>query len=130
MSDNSTPNILIVDDFVHMQNLMKALIKNYNVNVDIASNGEDAVNYAKDKMYKFILMDLQMPILDGIDAAKKIKNDINQNQVIYAVSANDDTLSTSSNGERSLYFDDFFSKAGMASKIFQLLDKHNITSIH
>lgn len=53
--------------------LAKKFLCKWKVSVDVAENGEIAVEMARKNNYDLILMDLQMPILDGAEAAKEIR---------------------------------------------------------
>lgn len=58
-------NILIVDDEPMITDLIKAILY-HSGNIDIASNGKDALELIEKKFYKLILSDIDMPIMDGI----------------------------------------------------------------
>lgn len=68
-------NILIVDDQKMIAELIQSLLSRLG-NIDIAHNGQDALNLILDKYYKLIISDIDMPIMDGISlyiaAAEKI----------------------------------------------------------
>ncbi|AMR32121.1 hypothetical protein A0256_12155 [Mucilaginibacter sp. PAMC 26640] len=66
-------NILVVDD--NKMNIMIAtkFLKKWQANVDEAMNGQIAVDKASQKSYDLIIMDLQMPVMDGFEAASLIK---------------------------------------------------------
>ncbi|PHQ56356.1 MAG: hypothetical protein COC16_03365 [Lutibacter sp.] len=68
--------ILLVDDNKTNQLLGKTRLERWQCKVDLASNGIEGVKKAQQKLYDVILMDIQMPIMDGYEATKIIKNDI------------------------------------------------------
>jgi len=68
--------ILLVDDNKTNQLLAKTRLERWECKVDLANNGIEAVKKTQQKMYDVILMDIQMPIMDGYEATKIIKNDI------------------------------------------------------
>ncbi|WP_256208512.1 response regulator [Paenibacillus sp. CF384] len=65
--------ILLVEDNEINQLVAKELLREAVRHVDVASNGEEAVKLAGTKAYDAILMDLQMPVMDGYEATKAIR---------------------------------------------------------
>lgn len=67
--------ILVCEDNLINQVFMKEIFSVFNKkDIDIASNGYEAVNMCKDRKYDLILMDIQMPKMNGIKATKIIKS--------------------------------------------------------
>ena len=64
-----TENILIVDDQEMITSLIKSLL-NQEGNIDIAGNGEEAMNYLENKFYKLIISDINLPKMDGLSFYK------------------------------------------------------------
>ncbi|MCF8059873.1 MAG: response regulator [Bacteriovoracaceae bacterium] len=82
-------NILVVEDNPVNRRLLVSLLNKNGHDPDIAVNGVEAVNFAKDKFYDLIFMDLQMPEKDGITATKEILEIHSENRPkIVAVTAN------------------------------------------
>jgi len=65
--------ILIAEDNDANQVFMRVILNKLKLNFDIVSNGKEAVEYAKKHDYNLILMDIGMPIMDGITATKEIR---------------------------------------------------------
>lgn len=83
------PIILVVDDSEENRELMEAYLKDEDIILFIAKNGQEAINIAEKQSCDIIFMDMQMPILDGVSATKKIRELPNhQKAYIYALSAN------------------------------------------
>ncbi|MDA7742513.1 ATP-binding protein, partial [Francisellaceae bacterium] len=81
-------NILVVDDNTINLKLMVAFLAELNVNIFEASNGKEAVDIAKSETFSLILMDIQMPEMDGIEACQIIKNsELNGKTPIVALTA-------------------------------------------
>ncbi len=70
--DGSHLQVLVAEDNEVNQILIKELLKKYGITPYIAANGQEALLYAKQKQFDLILMDINMPVMGGIEAAKRI----------------------------------------------------------
>jgi len=66
-------NILVAEDNEVNQMFIELLLKEYGVSLDIADNGEDAVKMVQEKDYDLVFMDVNMPVLGGVEATKMIR---------------------------------------------------------
>ncbi len=66
-------NILLAEDNMVNQLLANDLIAEWGAQIDIADNGEIAVNKFRQKKYDLILMDVQMPVVNGLEATEIIR---------------------------------------------------------
>jgi CheY-like chemotaxis protein len=66
--------LLLVEDYKLNQMVVEEFLNIWNISVDIADNGKIAVEMADKKEYTIILMDLQMPIIDGYEATRLIRS--------------------------------------------------------
>ncbi len=66
-------DILVVDDYEDNQLLIQSFLKKTSHRLDIAENGQVAVEKFKSRRFDLVLMDMQMPIMDGYTATKQIR---------------------------------------------------------
>lgn len=66
-------NVLLVEDNLINQKIVLLSLKNLVTHIDVANNGKEALDKFGSTKYDMILMDIQMPIMDGITATKKIR---------------------------------------------------------
>ena len=85
-------NVLVVEDIALNQLLMKTLLDDFGFNKDIAENGLIAIEKLKGKKYDIILMDLQMPVMNGFEATEYIRNTMNSKIPIIALTADVTTV--------------------------------------
>ncbi len=83
----STPLILVVEDNVLNQSLMKHLLANWKFDFTIVSNGEEGITALRNRTYDLVLMDIQMPGLDGYMTTEKIRTELKSTVPIIAMTA-------------------------------------------
>jgi CheY-like chemotaxis protein len=66
--------ILIVDDEPDVRSTLKMLLETRGHNVDLAENGQHAVDMALENPPDVILMDVRMPVMDGITATRLLRS--------------------------------------------------------
>ncbi len=84
--------VLVVEDIALNQLLMKTLLDDFGFERDIAENGQIAIEKLKAKKYDIILMDLQMPVMNGFEATEYIRNTMNSKIPIIALTADVTTV--------------------------------------
>ena len=80
--DLKEANVLLVEDNLINQKIVILSIQKLVKKIDIANNGQEAVDKFKADKYDVILMDIQMPIMDGIQATKIIRETELENRII------------------------------------------------
>ncbi|KTD25816.1 two-component system sensor histidine kinase LetS [Legionella maceachernii] len=87
------PELLIAEDNPVNRMLLNSLLSEHT-NIETVDNGEEAVKACQSKRYNVILLDLQMPKLNGLDAARMIRQEsmLNKQTPIVVISANSPDL--------------------------------------
>jgi PAS domain S-box-containing protein len=120
-------NVLVVEDIALNQLLMRTLLDDFGFGCDIASNGQIAIDKMSKFNYDIILMDLQMPIMNGFEATKYIRKTLNSNIPIIALTADVTTADLAKCN--AVGMDDYIAKPVnerlLYSKIVKILDKKN-----
>lgn len=122
---NNAIKILVAEDNTLNQHLMKHLLKNWGFDFDIVSNGVLAVEAVRKQAYNLVLMDIQMPEMDGHAATRFIRNDLRSAIPIIAMTAH------AMSGEREKCIghgmDDYISKPIDEKKLYQLITQYSTT---
>ncbi|MGK0248834.1 MAG: CheY-like chemotaxis protein/HPt (histidine-containing phosphotransfer) domain-containing protein [Oleispira sp.] len=84
--------ILVVEDNTTNQFVAQSLLTEFGIQADISANGEAAIKALQTVRYDLVFMDCKMPVMDGYNATKRIRNThsslLNHNIPIIAMSAN------------------------------------------
>ncbi len=88
--DGSHLRVLVADDNEVNQMLIKELLNRYEISSLVVENGEEALKHAKEENFDLILMDINMPVLNGVEATKRIIEEapLNQDTPIVALTSN------------------------------------------
>ncbi len=88
--DSTQHTVLVVEDFEDNRFMMRRLLEMSGYRVVEAVNGQEAVEFAERELPDLILMDLSLPLLDGLAATRRIRQQPTLSRVpIVAVSAHD-----------------------------------------
>ena len=117
--------VLVAEDIPLNQLLMRTLLDDFGFVFDIAGNGRIAIEKLKAKSYDIILMDLQMPEMNGFEATEYIRNKMNSKIPIIALTADVTTVDLAKC--KSVGIDDYISKPVderlLYSKIVELIKR-------
>jgi len=84
--------ILVVEDIELNQLLMKTILEDFGFDCDVAADGKIAIDKIQTNSYDIILMDLQMPVMNGFKATEYIRNTMNSTIPIIALTADVTTV--------------------------------------
>ena len=84
--------VLVAEDIALNQLLMRTLLDDFGFECDIAANGQIAIDKLQEKSYDIILMDLQMPEMNGFEATEYIRHKMNSTIPIIALTADVTTV--------------------------------------
>lgn len=79
--------VLAAEDNLLNQKLLEAIFERMSIPLTIVNNGQEAINALQKMEYDLVLMDIQMPVMDGYTAIKKIRNEISQTVPIITMTA-------------------------------------------
>ncbi|MFA5668311.1 MAG: ATP-binding protein [Balneolaceae bacterium] len=118
-------NILIADDVRINSLLLQKMLNHLDIhNIDVVGNGKDAVEKAQTTAYDFIFMDIQMPVMDGIEASQIISkaNEGQDKPKIIAISA--DVINKDMDDYAESGFIDFLHKPLSRNVLKEVIKKH------
>jgi PAS domain S-box-containing protein len=119
-----TLNILLAEDKLVNQKVISLLLNSLGHKVTIAQNGQEVVDMCRDKNYDIVLMDIQMPVMDGVEATKILKRLCKQPPPIVGLSA------SAFEGDREKYMamgmDEYITKPVKIDDFRILLERLNL----
>jgi len=123
--------ILLVEDNLLNQRIVTFSLKKFNHEVVIANNGVEAIEQFRVRKFDVILMDIMMPVMDGLEATIKIREFENKNMIekrtpIIALTAN--TMDNDRDKCISYGMDEFMAKPFDIEKLNSIFDELKIPS--
>ncbi len=115
-------HILLVEDNKVNRLVAQAIMKPFGIKVTEAINGELAIDQVKSTRFDLILMDVQMPVLDGISATEVIRKEINKQIPVIALTAH--ALKSEEARCHEAGMNDFISKPFTEEKLLSTILKH------
>ena len=116
--------VLLVDDTPINLKAMRHLLKNTGLNVDQVQNGAEALSLCKKQKYDLVLMDVQMPRMDGLESTRRIRHDMAEKMPpIIGVSAHvtEDSIASALNAGMEGYLCKPITKDALLEKISEYL---------
>lgn len=127
---NPQLKILVVDDDVLNQRMMQLLLTREGHLVDLVSNGLEAFEVIKIQKYDVVFMDLQMPVMDGIEASRRIRQWENGGQHTFLVALTASYLPEKGHVLFEAGIDNYVSKPFEIEQVQQLLKYGLMASIN
>lgn len=113
--------VLYAEDKFVNQKLLSLILENAGCKIDIAENGQKAIEMYSEKKYDLIFMDIQMPIMDGVTATQQLRNKFKKLPPIIGLSAN--VLGNDAERYIKLGLDDYIAKPIKPEVIFEKMLK-------
>ncbi|NQV35828.1 MAG: response regulator [Phycisphaeraceae bacterium] len=113
--------ILVAEDIIANQKVIKRILEKKGLEVRLAKNGEEAVRKALEDPYDLILMDIQMPVMNGYDATRTLK-DKHITAPIIALTAN--AMKGDDNKCREAGCDGYLAKPVIRLELFKVLKQY------
>ena len=117
-----TGKVLVAEDNTNNQLLIRIILEKFGLNVQIVENGKLALEKVKEEIFDLIFLDINMPVMDGIEAIKHIRlyeDMINKHTPVVALTAN------SIKGDREKYLekgmDNYLSKPINNDELLKIL---------
>ena len=117
-------NILVVDDNEINLSAMMAILENKGLTCDGVQSGFDAIEMVKKHNYDMIMMDIQMPKMDGYEVSKMIRDIFEDKQHIPIVVVTANAFLSDYDMKMSSYIDDIIFKPLDIDKLEQVINKH------
>ena len=121
-STTSGTKVLVVEDVILNQLLIKIILLDFGFDIEIADNGQIAVDLLQKNDYDIVLMDLQMPVLNGFETTSYIRNVLNSKIPIIALTA--DVTTTDVEKCISVGMNDYISKPIDEKLLLDKINKH------
>ncbi len=115
-------NVLHVEDKLLNQKVVGFILFNAGCNVDFVKNGQEAIDYYVPGKYDIILMDIQMPVMDGITAYKELKR-LYGNKLCPVIGLSANALEGDAQKYMGLGLDDYIVKPFPPSVLYDKLNK-------
>lgn len=116
-------SILLVEDNILNQQVAKAFLADTNIQIDCAEDGQIAINKIKRNTYDIVLMDIQMPNMDGLTATTIIRNDLKLAELpIIAMTAH--AMEGDSQKSKQIGMNEHLTKPISSEKLYQMLLKY------
>ena len=116
--------VLAAEDILANQILLKHLLKKWGAEFIVCDNGQEVLNWLEKQEFDIILMDLQMPVMDGITAMKIIRKSLPAYSRIPVIAFTADTFAESTPEIAECNFSDFVTKPFKSEELIKIITRH------
>jgi two-component system, cell cycle response regulator DivK len=118
---SQTKKVLIAEDSSVIQNLTKKILQFQNFEISSAKNGQKVLDLVQNEEFDILLLDINMPIMDGMECARQIRSLGNKEKSGIPIVA--------ITGNAKNYSEDQFKEAGIDEILYKPLDFDNLVDV-
>jgi len=111
-------NVLVVEDIIANQEVVRSLLEPAGCRVSAANNGAEALELLEDQIFDVVLMDIRMPVLDGIETTEAIRKQVGPHQDVPIVALTADASAENNAQCLAAGADVFLTKPVIVSELF------------
>lgn len=119
--------VLLVEDKKINQRVISLLLENAGCKVTIAQNGVEALDVFKPGIFDFILLDIQMPVMDGLTALKKLRKQYDQRSLPAIIGLSANAMEGDAEYYLSQGMDDYLTKPVSAAMLYERMQRHALS---
>ncbi|GAA2979639.1 hybrid sensor histidine kinase/response regulator [Actinokineospora diospyrosa] len=121
--DSGALRILVAEDNLVNQKVAQLMLTKLGYRADMVSNGREAVQAVRQRPYDVVLMDVRMPIMDGLEATQIIRGDLPQDRQPHIVAMTASVLVEDANACMAAGMDDYLAKPVRPTDLASVLGK-------
>lgn len=117
--------VLLMEDYAVNVLVVTQFLNSWDIEVDVASNGVEGLQLMEQERYDLVLMDLEMPVMDGFEATEHIRksaSEVNRHVPVIAVTSS--TSIAAKNKARAAGMNDFITKPFNPNELYKKIEKY------
>ena len=118
--------ILLAEDNPINQKVATRLLEKLGYHPDVVSNGQESLDAVRRQAYDLILMDMQMPVMDGLEASRIVVQEYPEETRPYIVAMTANVLESDREACKNAGMDDFLGKPVLLSDLHKLLERVSV----
>lgn len=122
-------DLMVVEDNRMNQRYIGKLLDTWKVRYTLATDGKKAVDAAQKQLFSIILMDIQMPVMDGYEAVLAIRNTPNPNQHVAIIALTASNTPDCKSKALAVGMNDFLPKPFEPNQLYALLEKYKLPAV-